>query len=81
MLYRHDDRDYARFGQLFSNGGALEDEQIISKKLVDETFQYVWDTLIEWTDYKKLFFAFNCRFLDIADLKSLMQMRDWTIYF
>ena len=46
-------RDYARFGQLFSNSGAWKDEQIISKELVDETFQYVWDTPNWWTDYKR----------------------------
>ena len=46
-------RDYARFGQLFSNSGVWKDEQIISKELVDETFQYVWDTPNWWTDYKR----------------------------
>ena len=29
------------------------DEQIISKELVDETFQYVWDTPNWWTDEKR----------------------------
>ena len=46
-------RDYARFGQLFSNSGVWHDEQIISKEMVDETFQYVWDTPNWWTDYKR----------------------------
>jgi len=46
-------RDYAKFGQLFSNGGAWNGEQIISKELVDETFEYVWDTPNWWTDEKR----------------------------
>lgn len=46
-------RDYAKFGQLFSNGGSWYGEQIISKELVDETFQYVWDTPNWWTDEKR----------------------------
>ena len=46
-------RDYAKFGQLFSNGGAWNGEQIISKELVDETFNYVWDTPNWWTDEKR----------------------------
>ena len=46
-------RDYAKFGQLFSNGGSWNGEQIISKELVDETFQYVWDTPNWWTDEKR----------------------------
>jgi len=46
-------RDYAKFGQLFSNGGSWDGEQIISKELVDETFQYVWDTPNWWTDEKR----------------------------
>ena len=46
-------RDYAKFGQLFSNGGAWNGEQIISKELVDETFKYVWDTPNWWTDEKR----------------------------
>ena len=46
-------RDYAKFGQLFSNGGSWDGEQIISKKLIDETFQYVWDTPNWWTDEKR----------------------------
>ena len=46
-------RDYAKFGQLFSNGGNWNGEQIISKELVDETFQYVWDTPNWWTDEKR----------------------------
>ena len=46
-------RDYARFGQLFSNSGEWHGEQIISKEMVDETFQYVWDTPNWWTDYKR----------------------------
>ena len=45
-------RDYAKFGQLFSNGGSWNGEQIISKELIDETFQYVWDTPNWWTDEK-----------------------------
>ncbi len=46
-------RDYAKFGQLFSNGGSWNGEQIISKELIDETFQYVWDTPNWWTDEKR----------------------------
>ena len=46
-------RDYAKFGQLFSNGGSWNGEQIISKELVDETLQYVWDTPNWWTDEKR----------------------------
>ena len=46
-------RDYAKFGQLFSNGGFWNGEQIISKELVDETFKYVWDTPNWWTDEKR----------------------------
>ena len=46
-------RDYAKFGQLFSNSGSWNGEQIISKELVDETFQYVWDTPNWWTDEKR----------------------------
>ena len=46
-------RDYAKFGQLFSNGGSWDGEQIISKELIDETFQYVWDTPNWWTDEKR----------------------------
>ena len=46
-------RDYAKFGQLFSNGGIWNGEQIISKELVDETFKYVWDTPNWWTDEKR----------------------------
>ena len=46
-------RDYAKFGQLFSNGGSWDGEQIISKELVNETFQYVWDTPNWWTDEKR----------------------------
>ena len=46
-------RDYAKFGQLFSNGGTWNGEQIISKELVDETFNYVWDTPNWWTDEKR----------------------------
>ena len=46
-------RDYAKFGQLFSNGGSWNGEQIISQELVDETFQFVWDTPNWWTDEKR----------------------------
>ena len=46
-------RDYAKFGQLFSNGGSWNGEQVIPKELVDETFQYVWDTPNWWTDEKR----------------------------
>ena len=46
-------RDYAKFGQLFSNGGTWNGEQIISNELVDETFKYVWDTPNWWTDEKR----------------------------
>ena len=46
-------RDYAKFGQLFSNGGTWNGVQIISQELVDETFKYVWDTPNWWTDEKR----------------------------
>ena len=46
-------RDFAKFGQLFSNGGSWNGEQIISKELIDETFQYVWDTPNWWTDEQR----------------------------
>jgi CubicO group peptidase (beta-lactamase class C family) len=40
-------RDYSKFGLLFGRNGVWNDEQIISKSFVDETFQLVWDTTPE----------------------------------
>jgi CubicO group peptidase (beta-lactamase class C family) len=40
-------RDYSKFGLLFARNGIWNDEQIISKNFVDETFQVVWDTTTE----------------------------------
>lgn len=38
-------RQYSRFGLLFARNGKWEDEQIISKNYVDQTFSMVWDDL------------------------------------
>lgn len=38
-------RQYARFGLLFSRSGQWDNEQIISKDFVNETFKVVWDDL------------------------------------
>ena len=38
-------RQYARFGLLFARNGQWNNDQIISKDFVDETFQLVWDNL------------------------------------
>ena len=46
-------RQYARFGLLFARNGQWEDEQIISKGFVDETFQVVWDNLSSATIQQK----------------------------
>ena len=40
-------RDYSKFGLLFGRNGIWNEEQIISKNFVDETFQVVWDTTTE----------------------------------
>ena len=40
-------RDYSKFGLLFGRNGVWNDEQIISKSFVDESFQLVWDTTPE----------------------------------
>ena len=36
-------RDYSKFGLLFARNGMWNNQQIISKEFVDETFQLVWD--------------------------------------
>ena len=46
-------RQYARFGLLFSRNGQWEDEQIISRDFVDETFQVVWENLSSTTIQQK----------------------------
>ena len=35
-------RDYSRFGLLFARDGRWENEQIVSKNFVDETFKQIW---------------------------------------
>jgi CubicO group peptidase (beta-lactamase class C family) len=42
-------RQYARFGLLFSRSGQWNNDQVISKDYVDETFQLVWDNLTNAT--------------------------------
>ena len=42
-------RQYARFGLLFARNGQWDNEQVISKQFVDETFQLVWDNLTNAT--------------------------------
>ena len=37
-------RDYSKFGLLFGRNGKWNNDQIISKSFVDETFQVIWDT-------------------------------------
>ena len=48
-------RDYSKLGLLFSRDGIWNDEQIISKEFVDETFQVVWETPSRFTDYKRYY--------------------------
>jgi CubicO group peptidase (beta-lactamase class C family) len=38
-------RQYARFGLLFARSGQWQDQQIIPRDFVDETFRVVWDDL------------------------------------
>jgi len=38
-------RQFARFGLLFARGGKWQDQQIVPKAFVDETFQRVWSDL------------------------------------
>ena len=46
-------RDYSKLGLLFARDGKWNDEQIVSKEFVDETFQVVWETPSRFTDYKR----------------------------
>jgi CubicO group peptidase (beta-lactamase class C family) len=49
-------RDYSKLGLLFSRNGMWNEEQIISKEFVDETFQVVWDiTPQRWTTLKRAY--------------------------
>ena len=38
-------RDYSRFGLLFARDGRWENEQIVSKAFVDETFKQIWNAI------------------------------------
>ena len=38
-------RDYSRFGLLFARDGRWENEQIVSKAFVDETFKQIWNSI------------------------------------
>ena len=47
-------RDYSKFGLLFARDGLWNDEQIISKNFIDETFQVVWNLTPErFTDLNR----------------------------
>ena len=48
-------RDFSKIGLLFARNGVWQDEQILSKKFIDETFDVVWDTpdWYQWGDYKR----------------------------
>ena len=47
-------RNYSKLGLLFSKNGIWNDQQIISKEFVNETFQVVWDTSYgSWTRHKR----------------------------
>ena len=48
-------RDYSKIGLLFSRNGNWDDQQIISKNFIDETFQVVWETPSRFTDYKRYY--------------------------
>jgi len=48
-------RDYSKIGLLFSRNGNWDDQQIISKEFIDETFQVVWETPSRFTDYKRYY--------------------------
>ncbi len=48
-------RDYSKIGLLFSRNGVWNDEQLISKKFIDETFKVVWETPSRFTDYKRYY--------------------------
>jgi len=48
-------RDYSKLGLLFARDGKWNDEQIVSKEFVDETFQVVWETPSRFTDYKRYY--------------------------
>ena len=48
-------RDYSKIGLLFSRNGVWNDEQLISKKFIDETFRVVWETPSRFTDYKRYY--------------------------
>ena len=48
-------RDYSKIGLLFSRNGIWNDEEIVSKEFVDETFKVVWETPNRWADYKRYY--------------------------
>ena len=48
-------RDYSKIGLLFSRNGVWNDEQLISKKFIDETFRVGWETPSRFTDYKRYY--------------------------
>jgi len=48
-------RDYSKIGLLFSKDGVWNNEQIISKEFIDETFNVVWETPNRWADYKRYY--------------------------
>ena len=50
-------RDFSKIGLLFARNGVWQDEQILSKKFIDETFDVVWDTpdWYQWGDYKRYY--------------------------
>ena len=48
-------RDYSKIGLLFSRNGVWNDEQLIPKKFIDETFRVVWETPSRFTDYKRYY--------------------------
>ena len=48
-------RDYSKIGLLFARNGIWNDEEIVSKEFVDETFKVVWETPNRWADYKRYY--------------------------
>ena len=48
-------RDYSKIGLLFSRNGTWNDQKIISKEFIDDTFKVVWETPNRWADYKRYY--------------------------
>jgi CubicO group peptidase (beta-lactamase class C family) len=48
-------RDYSKIGLLFSRNGIWNNQQLISKKFIDETFRVVWETPSRFSDYKRYY--------------------------